>query len=439
MSIRAKQLALLIGDIILLYGVLFLMLLIRYGTVSEALVSAHLGPFSWVFILWIAVFYVGGLYDIRGLKDRIQIVQELIIAIVSAATLSVVVFYLVPYFFITPKTNLVIFSVLLGIAELGWRFLFRYATKTPQRIALMLGDNEDITEMHKFVFENPQFGYKIAHHIANPSEVDPELFDTVVREKGINTIITTQHITPSDALFDKIYRRISDGMELVDFTTLYETLFKKVPLSEIKHMWVLSSISRQRKLYDTLRRPIEFVLALIASIILLIPLWIVWLFVVITSKGPGIYRQTRIGRNDKPFALYKFRTMREDAEKDGAQWAQQNDPRTTPLGKLLRRTHIDELPQLINILTGSISFVGPRPERPTFIKSLEEAVPYYEVRHLIKPGLTGWAQVNYRYGASLEDAHKKLQYDIYYIKHRSFLLDFFVFLRTIKMFVFNHK
>jgi lipopolysaccharide/colanic/teichoic acid biosynthesis glycosyltransferase len=164
---------------------------------------------------------------------------------------------------------------------------------------------------------------------------------------------------------------------------------------------------------------------------------IIALLVAITSRGPIIYRQVRVGEKGKQFMLYKFRTMRVDAEKNGAQWASKNDARTTPIGGLLRASHLDELPQLWNIIRGDLSFVGPRPERPEFVTTLAARIPYYEARLFIKPGLTGWAQIHHRADLTDDDVVEKLQYDIYYLKNRSPILDWTIVLKTIKAIFVN--
>jgi lipopolysaccharide/colanic/teichoic acid biosynthesis glycosyltransferase len=158
---------------------------------------------------------------------------------------------------------------------------------------------------------------------------------------------------------------------------------------------------------------------------------LVALAVKLTSAGPVFYTQTRVGRLGLPFQIFKFRTMRTDAEKDGAVWAQKNDDRVTPIGKFLRRSRLDEIPQFWNILKGEMSFVGPRPERPEFVHELEEKIPYYQMRHLVNPGLTGWAQIRYRYGASVEDSKRKLAFDLYYVRHYGIGLDLEIILRTL--------
>jgi lipopolysaccharide/colanic/teichoic acid biosynthesis glycosyltransferase len=157
----------------------------------------------------------------------------------------------------------------------------------------------------------------------------------------------------------------------------------------------------------------------------------------LTSRGSVIYKQQRIGKNGRVFILYKFRTMIPEAESDGPKWAEEQDERVTIIGRFLRRTHLDELPQLINVIKGDLSFVGPRPERPEFVEHLKKKIPYYEIRHLIKPGITGWAQINYKYASSIDDTYEKLQFDIYYIKKRSIVLDILILLKTIKTVFIN--
>ncbi len=201
----------------------------------------------------------------------------------------------------------------------------------------------------------------------------------------------------------------------------------------------MENLSGRVKFYDNLKRGFEIFISLVIFIVLLPLTILIVLLVKITSSGPVIYRQIRVGELGKQFYLYKFRTMIKDAESDGPKWAQKSDERVTFLGKILRYSHLDELPQLINILKGEVSFVGPRPERPEFVADLEKKIPYYQIRHLVKPGITGWAQVNYRYGASVADSNEKLKYDLFYLKNRSLFLDIIIMLRTLKFFFVNQK
>lgn len=223
------------------------------------------------------------------------------------------------------------------------------------------------------------------------------------------------------------------GYNIMTLGQFYEAELGKVPIMTLTPEWFIlhggfnlfSSRTRNRlkRAFDILTVGLFFV----ACSPLLV---LTALYIKLVSRGPALYSQTRVGKDDVPFTIYKFRTMRPDAEKDGAQWAQKKDPRVIPGGHLIRALRLDELPQLWNVLSGDMSFVGPRPERPEFIRELEKQIPFYKLRHLVKPGLTGWAQVSYSYGASVNDAKEKLQFELFYIKNQSFLLDCLIVLRT---------
>ena len=220
----------------------------------------------------------------------------------------------------------------------------------------------------------------------------------------------------------------------MDLAELYEKVFLKVPLAELEEVWFLENLAKSHKIYEFFKRPIELILTILLGIILLPVIKIIAWLILLTSRGPIIYKQKRVGRGEAEFTIYKFRTMIVEAEKDGPQFAAVKDKRSTPLGAVLRRTHLDELPQLINIFKGESSLVGPRPERPEFVNQLKKEILFYELRHLVRPGITGWAQINYRYGASVEDTYEKLQYDLYYLKNRSLILDVIILIKTLRLF-----
>ena len=229
----------------------------------------------------------------------------------------------------------------------------------------------------------------------------------------------------------------------MDLAAFYERVFQKVPLDDLEETWFLENIEGAGRYYDSLKRAGELVFALFIGIVLLPVEVLIAILVKLTSRGPIFIRQKRTGKNGTEFTLVKFRSMVAlspdgQAEINGAQWSSGgNDKRITPFGKFIRASHLDELPQLWNIIRGDISFVGPRPERPEFVPKLKEQVPYYEIRLLIKPGVSGWAQINYRADRDLADVRQKLQYDIYYLKNRSFVLDIAIVLKTLKSFFTN--
>lgn len=215
-----------------------------------------------------------------------------------------------------------------------------------------------------------------------------------------------------------------------------QDLKKQLSLEEIDDEWFIEYASRQSKIEKTTRAFIDFAAALFGMILFLVLFPFIAFAIKFTSPGPIFYTQKRVGLGGKIFTLYKFRTMIEDAEKEGPKWAEENDARVTRVGKFLRLTHLDELPQAINLLWGDLSLVGPRPERPEFTKLLEKKIPHYNLRHIVKPGILGWAQLNYSYGDSVEDAREKLKYELYYIKNRSLFLDMIILLKSLRIVLF---
>jgi exopolysaccharide biosynthesis polyprenyl glycosylphosphotransferase len=222
----------------------------------------------------------------------------------------------------------------------------------------------------------------------------------------------------------------------MDWAKAYEIICNKIPVSFVGQAWFLKNLKEGEKgLYDKTKNKIDIILAGLLLIVFS-PLWLVIaLLIKLEDGGPIFYSQERVGKDRKLFFLLKFRSMKIDAEsKTGPVWAKNEDPRATKIGRWLRRMHLDELPQMINVLKGDICLVGPRPERPEFVEELDKEIPYYHIRHLIKPGFTGWAQLKFRYGRSVMDSKEKFQYDLYYMKNRSFLLDIGILLRTFQLF-----
>jgi sugar transferase (PEP-CTERM system associated) len=248
-------------------------------------------------------------------------------------------------------------------------------------------------------------------------------------------VIAITHEKKSD-FFKNILEIKLKGVEVYDMPSLYEELSGKVPVMHIRDSWFLNvSFSGIKKNIYTqkIERFIDISLCLSGLIITLPIILITSVLTKLGSKGKIFYIQERVGLNGKCFKLIKFRSMIVDAEAEGATWAIEGDSRITKVGKIIRKLRIDEIPQLWNVLKGDLSLIGPRPERPEFVSTLEKEIPYYSVRHSVKPGITGWAQVNYRYGASKKDTFEKLQYDLYYIKNKSLLLDIVILIKTVKV------
>ncbi|MBI5147919.1 MAG: sugar transferase [Parcubacteria group bacterium] len=440
---KLKMTALLAGDLAVLYGALLATLFLRYGAgfYGEPL-ALHLEPFSAVFAVWIFVFYVAGLYDLKTLKNGLGFSKIFGISVVVNGAIAIFFFYLVPSFGIAPKTNLLIFLIVFGVLGYYWRHLFNYllSAGSPPNKIILVGSDEISKEIAAQIKQNPQLGYEIKFWMKEGLG-DKEMghLAQIILANDINVIAIPSHLKKNFSAARAIYRNLALGIEVIDLASLYETVFQKVPAGELEEVWFLDHLAKSRKVYGVVKRPIEFILAVFAAIILLPLMAAIAIAVFLFSGRPVVYKQTRVGKNEGNFTLYKFRTMKKDAEAGGAKWAEAGDRRTTGVGAFLRRAHLDEILQIFNIIKGDISFVGPRPERPEFVEKLKAEIPYFEIRHIIKPGLTGWAQINYRYGASVEDAKQKLQYDIYYLKNRSLLLDAAIVLRTIKMFFISLK
>lgn len=441
-TVKLKLIALLAGDFAILYASLFLTLFIRYGRISGELWETHFGPFTVVFAIWLVAFYIGGLYDLGALKNNLRFAGQFVSLVLINGVVATLLFYFVPLFGITPRANLFIALVVFGLAGYFWRTLYNnlLSAGAPTNRLLLVGYNKTVEEVVNHIQQNPQLGYVVSFWMKEGlQDKEFEHLAQIILDNRINVIVIPAHIKKSSKAARLIYKNLVLGIEVLDLATLYENIFQKLPLAELEEVWFLENIAKSHKVYEFFKKPIEIFLA-VALLIVLSPLFaVLGLLVALTSAGPVVYSQKRVGEREKDFTIYKFRTMRADAEKEGPQWAAPKDKRTTPIGWFLRRIHLDELPQLLNIIRGELSFVGPRPERPEFIGRLKKDVPYFELRLLVRPGITGWAQINYKYGASVEDAYEKLQYDMYYLKNRSLALDFLILLRTVKYVFTSHK
>jgi len=235
-----------------------------------------------------------------------------------------------------------------------------------------------------------------------------------------------------------IEMKLRDGLAIEEAHSFYERLTGKISIETLRPSWLIfSGPTRRKVLYNQIRRLLDISLSIVGLIFSLPLMALAAVAIKLDSQGPILYRQRRVGQRNQTFTIMKFRSMRVDAEPEGPKWAEKDDPRVTRIGKIIRKLRIDELPQFINILRGEMTFVGPRPERPEFVETLEKQIPYYSQRHLVKPGLTGWAQIRYPYCASVEDAVQKLQYDLYYIKNQSLMLDMITLFETIRIVLFG--
>jgi len=436
---KVKKITLLFGDIIILYLSLWLALYLRYWPNFQMVIwKYHFLPFTLLYAAWLLIFYISGLYDLNLAKNTLAFYAILFRAISTSTVVAILFFYLIPFFGIAPKTNLVLNIIILTILIYLWRQIFNRLIKSPALLnnVLIIGNNKETEQLIGYVKENPQLGYYIKKMISEKdTKLVSNLIETVVKEK-IQTIVTVPDPRNDGTLVRNLYHCLPLKITLFDLPKFYERLTGKIPVSVIEETWFLENLmDAQRSVYEIFKRFFDLIFGLILGLTTL-PLYpFVALAVKLDSVGPIFYRQKRVGQDNKIFNIAKFRSMVQNAEKNGAQWAVKNDPRTTRIGSFLRKTRLDELPQFWNVIKGEMSFVGPRPERPEFVfgANMERQIPFYQIRHLVKPGLTGWAQINFEYGSSYEDTIEKLQYDFYYLKNRSFLLDLSIVLKTLKI------
>jgi len=434
---KPKVFLLLLGDVISLYASLFLMLFLRYGgNFYVQFQIAHFLPFTIIFAIWIVVFFIAGLYDLRQTRNSLEFAKSLNLTILVNAFLAVLFFYLVPFFGITPKTNLFVFLVIFVLFEVWWRRKFNaaIASSSPQNKVLLVGGH-GAKPINDIVVNDPQWlaqlGYEVLDMIGEEeASRDPERLRATVKSKSINSIVVPRKLKNNPQLAKVLYGLMSEGVEVCDLPNFYELIARKVPLADLEETWFLENLSADQKFYEPLKRAAEFFAALLLFTALLPLQAIIALLIKLTSAGPVIYKQPRIGQHGRTFILYKFRTMKVHNEHF---WPEENDTRITKVGRFLRKAHLDEWPQLINILKGDISVVGPRPDFVDFYKKLEKEIPYYAIRMIIRPGLTGWAQIHKPITASLEDTKERLEYDLYYLKNRSLVLDAVIVLKTLKV------
>ena len=409
--------------------------------------SDYTGASTFTVIIMLLSFYMLDCYSVgrEEFKDSaVRVVVALVIGIVAAGF----TFYSFEHWRF-PRTMFVVQMLINLTLSLGWRFLYfwfgRRYVAVPETV-IFLGAAMAERARRVLAEYRPEaqiLGYA-GEAGADPADAGPclgpaqDIFSIIDKYRPTKVIVLDSFYLDPDiahGLFDAKLR----GLRVDDMRGLYERLASRVPVDLIGDEWLLlengfnltpgDSLSRFKRAFD-----ICFALGLLlaTSPILLLAA----LCVRLESPGPVIYRQNRVGLHGDEFMLYKIRSMRSDAEKNGAVWASKNDPRVTRVGRFIRKTRIDELPQLVNVLKGDMSVIGPRPERMDFVKELAKKLPYYDVRHSVRPGITGWAQVCYPYGASLEDSRLKLEYDLFYIKHLSIMLETKILLKTIGVILF---
>ena len=417
-------------------------------------INAEHWVWSIVLGLYLTIFAtIFELYDLQKASKFEIVVQNIILT----SSITVLFYLLTPFY--TPelpsnRLQIIYFYIAINLSLFLWRYAYITLISAPRffkRVILVANARELDSIIQSLQKSDPN--YKVFGFINTDSvpyksdiykniiEIDADKVSETIRQESISEIVVA---TPDESgitvgLYNQLIGLLEKGIAIREYTQVYEEISYRVPVQHVvKDFYRYFPFSRnnQNKLYLFFHRILDLLFSFIGILFGLLISPFIIIGNLIGNRGPLVYTQIRVGRNGKHFRIYKLRSMVVHAEKMGAQFAEKNDTRVTRFGKFLRRSRFDEIPQFFNVIKGDMSVIGPRPERPVFVEELSEKIPFYEVRHLVKPGVTGWAQVNANYGSTHEHALEKLQYDLYYIKRRSIFLDITIVIKTLSTIVF---
>jgi exopolysaccharide biosynthesis polyprenyl glycosylphosphotransferase len=379
-------------------------------------------------VAFLVVAYAAGLYDWRERASPAALLVRILVVASLAAVATLGFFYLVFYRPIGRYATAAAVALAGPLVLLPRLAILRVLRSRPTRV-LLLGRGPLAAKLEEDLRHGTLYE---AVRLEGELATAPEALAGLCRARGIDEIVLPGDARKLAPVLLPALRCLPLGCRIRSEADFHEDLWSAVPVEHVGPDWMLSrGLDTSSHVAEAVKRLTDVILALLILVPFAPFALLAMLAIAVSSDGPIFYRQERVGRYGRTFWIWKLRTMRVDAEAAaGAQWASDDDPRRTAVGRLLRRTHLDEVPQVLNILLGEMSFVGPRPERPEFVAQLETLLPYYSWRHFVRPGLTGWAQVNLPYGSSIEDARRKLEYDLYYVRHYSLLTDFLIVLRT---------
>lgn len=446
-----RRMLLIVGDLVIailaMIAALALWSEFDYLALSEEFVRARAGWFVLLPPVWLLQMI--NLYDLRRAASRPDILR----GVLAAAGMGTVL-YLGIYFLRTepgslPRRGPLYFLIIVVILTLAWRLSYAkfFTTPTFMRRVLVVGAGESGLALIRMLNDLEPSPFYVVGLIDDDADKHDRLFhgvrvlggsaklEELILEEEVSDIIVSIHGPMNGEMFQALLDAQERWVEIIRMPVLYEELLGRVPVHHLESDWLLRSFVdevRVSSLYLIGKRFVDILGGVAGMFILLIVLPWVSLAIVLESGRPIFFTQSRLGQGGRLFQVVKFRTMAQDAEADGvAKWSRNDDPRKTKIGNFLRRVHLDEFPQFVNVLKGDMSLVGPRPERPEMVIRLEQQIPFYRARLLAKPGIGGWAQVNFGKGSSVEGSATKLEYDLYYIKHRSMLLDLWIIVRSI--------
>ncbi|MCX7026011.1 MAG: sugar transferase [Spirochaetes bacterium] len=452
-KIRYRQFFLLFVDVILMYASLIISLMLRRGDFPpSSVLQVHLYHFSIIFVVWIIIFYTLGFYRLDLNFCDWNYAKLLATGLMVAGLSSILYFYGPLGVLIAPKTVQFLLLTVFGILLWTWRFLYGkiYRAKRKQEAGVgFIGYSKEVRDIIRKLDQQTPIGYDIRFVFSE--DFDPkadigsipflhecgQLRETI-RNSSVDFIVLPGKQSLNPEISRELYNLLDMGLKFISLTDFYEAIFRRVPIRAISEMWFLENIDlKHRSNYEFFKEAGDRILSSLLFLICLPFFPLIALIIKLESPGPVFFTQERIGRFGVPYMIIKFRTMR--VQDNDFSPTKKNDSRITKFGSFLRSSRIDELPQLINIIKGEMCIIGPRPERPELARELARAIPYYQQRHLVKPGITGWDQVSGEYHSpSIEDTQKKLQFDLYYLKNLSFSLDFSIIFKTV-MVVFRRE
>ncbi|MCX6738705.1 MAG: sugar transferase [Candidatus Parcubacteria bacterium] len=432
---KKETLALFLGDVFFFAIALWLTLFVRYMQVpGREILMTHLIPFSFLFAVWVVSFFIAGLYGKNTLLFKSRLPALLLRTQIINSGIAVLFFYFIPYFSITPKITLFLCLLFSFAFILIWRTrLSVFLGFRKKQNALLIGEGKEMRELFEEVNHNRRYALTFVSAIDLARVDEPEFeakFLKILSSRNFPVIVVDMANKKMEILFPHLYRLIFSNVRFAEMHTLYEDIFDRVPLSLLHYRWFLKNISVSSHVaYDALKRMMDIIIALPLVVVLFLLYPFVWIAIKFDDGGPVFIVQERVGRDNKIIKILKFRSMKSS---DAGIWVKEGDDRITRIGRFLRASRIDELPQLFSVIRGDMSLVGPRPDIYDLGMKLSKEIPYYTIRNIIKPGLSGWAQIKQENPPqSLEETKLRLAYDIYYIKHRSFLIDFKIALQTI--------
>jgi exopolysaccharide biosynthesis polyprenyl glycosylphosphotransferase len=437
---RPRTLILFLGDLLFFGLALYLSLSLRaLELVAQATFVTHLYPFSVLFVAWILVYFIAGLYESRSvILARRALSATLLVAQTINMVTAALFFFFVPAFGIAPKTLLVIYLVVSFLLVLLWRaFIFPRLGITRTEPAIAIGEGQEIDDLVRAMNRAERAPVRIAEVIHPAStELSRAVVSAMERHRASVVVADFDNPRVSEA-FPHMYNLLSVGVRFIDALDVYEEIFGRIPLSRLNEAWFARNISTvaDSGIYDVLKRGMDIVVALPAGLVSLVVYPFVVLAIKLEDRGSIFVPMPRVGEHGRQFNFFKFRSM---TGNDGGNYGAsgKSELRVTKVGAFIRATRIDELPQLWNVLKGDLSLIGPRPELPRLVSVYEQEIAYYNLRHLVKPGVSGWAQIYHHAdphaSVHVEETRNKLSYDLYYLKHRSLLLDITIALKTVR-------